>query len=128
MIAVVAIPASASAKSEFHFFGQGVSFTVTDRGFSVVDVLYVGNHSSHAEHAIGLARLSCVFTSQDRSLCNGKIELPDGTLLANHVFVSNGEITTVEINGGTGAYAGASGFARTVSVTDSTSDFTVVLR
>jgi hypothetical protein len=128
VIAVIGIPASASAKSELHFFSQRISSTFNDAGFSTVDVLYTGNHSSHGDRVIGVARLSCLFTSQDRSRCTGKIELAGGTVLANHVVVANGEITTVEVNGGTGEFAGAHGYVRAVNVTDSTEDFTVVLR
>jgi hypothetical protein len=128
VIAVVGIPASASATSELHFFARTVSTTSSDTAFSTVDDLYAGNHSSHGDQVVGVARLSCVFTSQDRSLCNGKIEFPGGNLLANHVIVVNGEVTVVEINGGTGVYAGANGYVRAVNVTDSTSDFAVVLR
>jgi hypothetical protein len=127
VIAVIGIPASAGAKSELHFFSHGIS-TFNDAGFSTVDALYTGNHSSHGDRVIGVARLSCLFTSQDRSLCNGKIELAGGTMLANHVVVVNGEITIVEVNGGTGEFAGAHGYVRAHGVTDSTSDFTVVLR
>jgi hypothetical protein len=128
VVALLGITASASANTEHHFFARTVSSSASDSGFSTVDALYVGTHSSHGTRVIGFAHLSCVFTSQDRSLCNGNIELPGGMLLANHVIVVGGEITVVEINGGTGEFAGANGYVRSVNVTDSTSDLAVVLR
>jgi hypothetical protein len=129
LLALIAIPATASAKTERHFFGQNVSFTSSDTGFSTVDALYNGNSDRHGTKVIGHARLTCVFTSQDRALCNGKIELPGGTLLANHVIVANtGAVTKVEINGGTREFAGANGYVRTISTSDTTENFTIVLR
>ena len=128
VVALLGITSSANARvNEAHFFAQTVSSTFSDTGFSNVEVLYLGNHTSHNAKPIGTAHLSCVFTTQDDSLCNGTIELPGGTLQANHVLVASGDITTVEINGGTGEFAGANGYVRAVPVTDSTLDFTVVL-
>ncbi len=128
VVALLGVTASASAKTERHYFGQTVSSSFSDSGFSVVDALFAGNHSNHGSQSIGVARLSCVFTSQERSLCDGKIELPGGTLLANHVIVANGDVSIVEINGGTGEFAGAKGYVRAMGVTDSTVDFAVVLQ
>ncbi len=127
MVGVLGITASANAASEHHFFARTVSSSFSDTGFSNVELLYVGNHSSHSAKPIGTAHLSCVVTSQDRALCNGFIELPGGTLQANHVSIPLGENPIVEINGGTGEFAGANGYVRTLNITDSTLDFTVVL-
>jgi hypothetical protein len=128
-MALIAVPATAGAKTERHAFGQNVSFTSSDTGFSTVDALYTGNSDRHGTKVIGHARLTCVFTSQDRALCNGKIELPGGSLLSNHVIVAfAGAVTKVEINGGTGEFAGANGYIRAVSTSDTTENFTIVLR
>jgi hypothetical protein len=142
-MALLVIPASANAKTELHYFERNVSFTFTHENgqplgldaapragdrFVSVDALYTGTHSSHGDKLIGHARLSCVLTSGDRALCNGKVELPGGTLLAKHVIVGLASTSIkVEINGGRREFEGANGYVRAVSVTDSTSDVTIVV-
>lgn len=144
-LALGVLPASASAKTELHFFARDVSVHLTSsagqalgadtapaRGdrFVVEQVLFSGNHVSHTDMVVGHARLACEILTMDRARCEGRIVLSDGTLLANHVIVRDFTASTlrVEINGGSGAFAGAHGFGRSVSVTDSTDDLTVVLR
>jgi hypothetical protein len=142
----LALPAAATANTERHFFSRDISFKAThadgqplsqdarpapgDR-FVSENALFEGTPAHHGEKVIGSARLACEVVSDLRVRCNGVVALHNGKLLAQHVLIKNffsNEPTVVEINGGTGDFAGARGFVRAVSVGESTEEFTIVLR
>ena len=72
---------------------------------------------NEANNRIGFLQVSCVVTrggkfARARSQCNGTYALSDGTLAASAV-VRGGQLPTIAVVGGTGAYEGARG-----SITD----------
>jgi hypothetical protein len=130
-IALIASPVSAagSATTTLHFYAMQQSLTVTsatgqpadpNAGFAVgdhydgTDLLYVGQHQSHAPRFSASDHVACVITVSStvaaRQTCSEQFAIGSAMLLATNVTVTfNGRTASIPINGGTGRYKNARG-------------------
>lgn len=130
-IGLVASPvrAAGTGTTILHFFGVQESLTVTtatgqpaapadlfpvgDR-YDGTDLLYVGQHQSHAPRFSASDHVACVITVAstvaERQTCSQQYAIGSAMLLATNVTLTfNGRTASIPINGGTGRYKNARG-------------------
>jgi hypothetical protein len=141
---------SAAARSStitLHFFGKSVSSVQTTASgqplsgqtqpvpgdhFEDTSVDYVGNHTHHAKNWTASDHIFCTVNSgnQNSVNCFGEFAIGGSLIYANNVTVTGqSNPTVIQISGGTGNYAGATGTVTSFSYssTSNNSDNTLVI-
>jgi hypothetical protein len=130
-IGLVASPvrAAGTGTTILHFFGVQESLTLTTATgqpaaptdlfpvgdhYDGTDLLYVGQHQSHAPRFSASDHVACVITVAstvaERQTCSQQYAIGSAMLLATNVTLTfNGRTASIPINGGTGRYKNARG-------------------
>ncbi len=144
---VLAPGVGAASGTTLHFFQKSVTndffnaagkaiqldppMTVPAKGdrLDSTDLDYVGDAAHHAKRSTASDHLSCTFTATAAATCDAQIAVGGSLLLANDVHVQFGPAAiVVELNGGTGVFAGAHGTVTAVPVGNgANNDLTVKL-
>jgi len=150
-VGLVGFAAPAGAATTLHFYSvsqqqaaydpsghvitnQNAPAAVGDR-FESTHVDFSGTHKHHSASINASDHLLCelltITASGGTGVCDGQIAVGGAMLLAEHVavtFASNGSLSPIPINGGTGPYRGAQGTVRSVGIgKTANADLTITL-
>ena len=115
------------AADPIRLFFDGTRNTDSATGFTSVSNVFMGSRAMHGSK-VGVATLSCTFTSDSMALCDGAIDIyaPGTTTIASSVFFNGVTVTPDQtaypIQGGTGSWAGVHGVAIVRSVSEHASN------